>query len=693
MSSRAGVSDASLLGAVGRVAAAAAAGVHSYELAERVAVEVVDLLGAAACTIFRYDGDEIVMVGGAAQPGQRVFTRGMRAPVAESYISKEIRETGEPARQSDYVNIDGEGPRRVALLGYRTVIGAPIRVEGGLWGTALAACSDPDQLPPGSEQRLAVLADLCAVAVASAERLSRLEAQTAEQGALLSVARSVVESQEGEDVLQAIAREAAQLLGVASGAVVRFREARADVAAEWHAEPHEPLTLPEPIVDVVRELRAVVRMGDPDVTAETPERRVLGHEFGWGAPLQIENELWGAVVVGGTRGIHVPPDAQRRLERFAHLSALAVAHVEARAALLDELVRSEQFRALVEGSDDFIAFADMDGNCLYVNPAGRALLGIPTIEAALTSEIEEFYAEEWRATEREVERPTVREQGSWQGEGLLRHFQTGESIPVSINSFLITHPVSGEPLFFATVQRDLRERKEAEAQLRRRAEEVEELAGARRFLLVEALSAEERMRRQIGDALHDDVLQELYAAKQDLAEIDADDEALHRARIAVDAASRQLRDAVRDLHPAVSWTRDLETRLRSILEEGQARAGFDARLDYAAGVESGAEDLLLALARELVQNVIKHADAHSVRVTVRDDDSGVLLEVADDGRGMPAGRPSEALRSGHIGLASARERVDALGGRFELASEPGAGTRVRVTIPSGSLSELAPGGR
>ena len=59
----------------------------------------------------------------------------------------------------------------------------------------------------------------------------------------------------------------------------------------------------------------------------------------------------------------------------------------------------------------------------------------------------------------------------------------------------------------------------------------------------------------------------------------------------------------------------------------------------------------------------------------------VVLEVSDDGRGIPPGRAEAALRLGHIGLASARERVDAVGGCLEVESEPGAGTRVRAAVP------------
>jgi two-component system NarL family sensor kinase len=282
----------------------------------------------------------------------------------------------------------------------------------------------------------------------------------------------------------------------------------------------------------------------------------------------------------------------------------------------------------------------------------------------------------------------VIEHGSWQGESTLKHFVSGETIPVSVNSFLVTHPVTGAPLVLATVQRDLRERKRAEEQLRERADEVEQLAAARRFLLVEVLRAEERLRRQLGDALHDQVLQELLAARQDLAEAGHDGDAVGRARAAVDAASRQLREVVHDLHPAVSWTRDLEARLGTILQQGAQRGGFEWRLDFGAADTGDADEVVLAVVRELTQNVVKHAEASLVSVAVREEAGNISLDVSDDGRGMPPERPGEALREGHIGLASTRERVDALGGSFEIESSPGAGTRLRVVVPRAGLAEL-----
>ena len=73
-------------------------------------------------------------------------------------------------------------------------------------------------------------------------------------------------------------------------------------------------------------------------------------------------------------------------------------------------------------------------------------------------------------------------------------------------------------------------------------------------------------------------------------------------------------------------------------------------------------------------NARKHADAGRVNVTLRTEDGSVVLEVADDGRGVPE------VRDG-VGLTYMRDRVSSLGGRVEIASSPGRGTTLRVRVP------------
>src|SRR3954463_3739752 len=182
--------DARPLAFVRKLTQAAAEGVESFGLAELVAEEVVALLDCDACAVFRYEDRGIVMVGGHAAPGQRIFTRGTRFSIDQIVITAEIRRTGAAVRMDDYHERVGAGPQRVLQLGYRTVVGAPIVVGGEIWGVITAGSAKPDRLPPGSEERLSIFAGLGAVVVASAATLGQLESQSAEQRALLAVART-----------------------------------------------------------------------------------------------------------------------------------------------------------------------------------------------------------------------------------------------------------------------------------------------------------------------------------------------------------------------------------------------------------------------------------------------------------------------------------------------------------------------
>lgn len=177
----------------------------------------------------------------------------------------------------------------------------------------------------------------------------------------------------------------------------------------------------------------------------------------------------------------------------------------------------------------------------------------------------------------------------------------------------------------------------------RRTRQIEELGSGRAALLHEALDAEERERARIGERLHDDTLQSLLAAQQDVKE---------------------------------------------------ARAGYLQSLEFADEALTDAVDALLyAAARELITNVVKHASASRLTVTLAREPEAIVLTVRDDGAGMSVeSRSAEALAEGHVGLLSTRQRVGAAGGRFELRSAPGEGTTARVTVPARTVQRGAVAG-
>ena len=214
--------------------------------------------------------------------------------------------------------------------------------------------------------------------------------------------------------------------------------------------------------------------------------------------------------------------------------------------------------------------------------------------------------------------------------------------------------------------------------LDRRRAAIEELAESRRRLVAQALDAEDRERRRLAEALHDEAMQSLLAARQELASTPPD---VARARAGIDrAVGRRCAAAIFDLHPHLLGEAGLRAALQAVAD-GHGRHGApDVAVD--AAVEGTQHDgLLFSIARELIANATRHADASHVDVTVTRENGEVVLLVSDDGGGIPPERARAAALNGHIGLASCRERAAAAGGSLTLEGGPGRGTTVRVVVP------------
>jgi two-component system, NarL family, sensor kinase len=217
----------------------------------------------------------------------------------------------------------------------------------------------------------------------------------------------------------------------------------------------------------------------------------------------------------------------------------------------------------------------------------------------------------------------------------------------------------------------------------RRERRISSLSEARGRLLADALSAEDRARRKLSQSLHDDALQTLLAAGQDLdAGIAAKDPGqLERARSEMREAVTALRETIRGLHPAALAHGGLSGGLDVVAERAARVGGFEVDLRVDPEASGPHDSLLVSVVRELATNAAKHSGADLLRVEVIRDGRRIRATVADDGRGMTPANREDALRSGHIGLASCAERIEAAGGTMNVNSGLDSGTEITIELP------------
>jgi signal transduction histidine kinase len=196
-----------------------------------------------------------------------------------------------------------------------------------------------------------------------------------------------------------------------------------------------------------------------------------------------------------------------------------------------------------------------------------------------------------------------------------------------------------------------------------------------RARVIEAADAE---RKRVGRDLHDGAQQRLLAVGNLLKLVERnlhdDHEATGALRLAHDElgeAHAELRDLARGLHPVALSERGLAGALESLTIGCEIPVTIDVR---AAQLPEHVELAAYFVVSESLTNASKYAEASAVRVGVERDEEALVLEISDDGRGGADPNAGTGLR----GLA---DRIDALGGRFEVDSPPGAGTRVRARVP------------
>jgi len=217
------------------------------------------------------------------------------------------------------------------------------------------------------------------------------------------------------------------------------------------------------------------------------------------------------------------------------------------------------------------------------------------------------------------------------------------------------------------------------------ARRLQRSARDREAALQRSLDMSERERRRIAGDLHDGPVQELaglsmrLSASAERASDPAERAMLSESATAVRGSVRTLRSAIVGVYPPNLEASGLGPALEDLTSR-LPREGLEVTLDVAdpGGYGSVVDQLLYRVCQEALRNVEKHAGASHVSVRVGRSGSSAVLEVTDDGRGLPAETPEE----GHLGLQIVDDLVRDAGGTLSASSGPSGGTVVVVEVPT-----------
>jgi PAS domain S-box-containing protein len=201
-----------------------------------------------------------------------------------------------------------------------------------------------------------------------------------------------------------------------------------------------------------------------------------------------------------------------------------------------------------------------------------------------------------------------------------------------------------------------------------------------------------RERELIAMDLHDGLIQSLYAAVLNLAAEEqtlgptqeAARSALKEGRAEVERVIAETREYVANLRGRQFTPRNLETGLRLLVEGLRLNASVEVELEFDPSIEAMLQPevrgQLLYLAREAISNVVRHAHASRVRIKLGRSATEVVLKIVDNGQGFStSGRRTTTERQ--RGLHNMAERARLVGGRLQIQSRPGRGTRLYLELP------------
>jgi signal transduction histidine kinase len=702
--------------ALHRVAVLVARGEPPEAVFAAVAEEAGRVVHAADFALVgRYDRDGVVeMVGAWSRTGGRRLL-GLRVPLGGRNANTLVFERHGPVRVDRLTDDGSAGTAAARESGARSAAGAPISVEGQLWGVMIVASGREDALAPGTEHRLAGFAELAATAIANAQARVELRAFAEEQAALRRVATLVARAAPPKEVFAAVTEEAGRLLSSEATLMSRYDpDDAATIVGAWTGT--DAATLPpvgtrlslggRDLHTLVFRTRRQARIDDygdaSEAAAEIARKAAVRSAVG--VPISVGGRLWG--IIGITSRSEMRARAEERLAGFAELAATAIANAQARVelrAFAEEQAALHRVATLVARAappqEVFAAVTEEAGRVLNTDLARMNRYnpdGGHTVVAGWTSTGETAPAAPgsiWSFGGRNV--PTLVFQtgcpariddyaeATGSGAELLCSWglRSAVGVPVSVEGRpwgVLLVGSRADPLPAGTEAR-LAGFTELVATAIANAEARAVLTASRARIV----AAGDATRRRIERDLHDGAQQRLVSLGLRLREAQAAAGAGELAKRLEDAiaevtgALEDLREIARGLHPAVLAEGGLRPALRALAR----RCAVPVRLDVqvAGRLSESTEFAAYYTVAEALTNTAKHARASAAEVEVAAGMGMLRVRIRDDGAGG-------AEFGQGTGLTGLKDRVESLGGQIFLDSQRGAGTSLRAELPLAAAS-------
>jgi signal transduction histidine kinase len=210
-----------------------------------------------------------------------------------------------------------------------------------------------------------------------------------------------------------------------------------------------------------------------------------------------------------------------------------------------------------------------------------------------------------------------------------------------------------------------------------------------RKIMFELSIAEEQERKRISEALHDNISQNLAFSKISLLSLQESHpeiaKELEEPRNLIEHTITFTRSLMFELSPPVLYELGFKSAIEWFAEQIHERHGIITELDYheiPKDIKREVIILLFKTVRELMFNIVKHAQARKAKISVNSDRENIYLIVEDDGIGFePVSDTTYTIQGGGFGLLNIRERIQYLGGNLNIQSKKKEGTRVTISVP------------